>query len=187
MRFAVADEPSVTKLLGVELDGLLGNGFVYHVRDEYYMTVDFPKQTLAFVPKRPHAKPFPLGGYVQISIESYYTIVPTMVNGQGPYRFLLDTGASTCIVARPLAAELGLPEGVSATAKGAVNELAINLSRVSGLAVGAVGRADMDVLLMDCSQVSGYVRGQVDGYLGTDFLQHFALTLDYADEVMAFC
>src|SRR5690606_10951551 len=37
-------------------------------------------------------------------------VAPVMVNGRGPYRFIIDTGANRSAVARHLAEELGLAE-----------------------------------------------------------------------------
>src|SRR5258708_6048524 len=35
-------------------------------------------------------------------------VVPVMINGQGPFRFIVDTGASHSVVSPALAAKLGL-------------------------------------------------------------------------------
>src|SRR5439155_5328668 len=43
-----------------------------------------------------------------------YVIVPVIVNGTGPYRFLLDTGATSTMIAPALAARLRLPAAGSA-------------------------------------------------------------------------
>ena len=42
-------------------------------------------------------------------------LVPTYVNGHGPYRFMLDTGASHCSIAAKVAARLKLPPASSAS------------------------------------------------------------------------
>jgi predicted aspartyl protease len=42
-------------------------------------------------------------------------LVPTYVNGHGPYRFMLDTGASHCLIAAEVATRLKLPPADSAT------------------------------------------------------------------------
>ncbi len=184
VRFGVGDDPAVTRLVGRAFDGFLGNGFLLHVRDAFSLTIHYPKQTLAFVPRQPPAHKPERESHVNLSIENRYTIVPVRVNGEGPYRFLLDTGASTCIVAQRLAAELGLPQGAAATAKGAADALPVFRSSASQLSVGAAARRDLDVLLMDCTHVSDYVHEPIDGYLGTNFLKHFTITLDYADQTL---
>ncbi len=37
-------------------------------------------------------------------------LLPVMINGQGPFTFALDTGASTSLIDRPLAQKLNLPQ-----------------------------------------------------------------------------
>src|SRR5690242_13442342 len=37
-------------------------------------------------------------------------LLPVMIEGHGPYTFALDTGASTSLIAAPLARQLGLPQ-----------------------------------------------------------------------------
>jgi predicted aspartyl protease len=51
--------------------------------------------------------------------------VPVMINGKGPFGFVIDTGANRTVISRELAVELGLPEGapvVVHTTSGAVVE-----------------------------------------------------------------
>ena len=43
---------------------------------------------------------------VPIQIRTAYAIVPVFVNGEGPYQFMLDTGAASCTVSPELAEAL---------------------------------------------------------------------------------
>ena len=110
--------------------------------------------------------------------------MPARVNGEGPYRFLLDTGALSCIVSLPLARALGLPRGKATLARGPVDAIEGYSSAVARLSAGSAAREDMQVAVMDCSDVSAYVHDRVDGYQGMSFLAHFAITLSYRDGIL---
>jgi predicted aspartyl protease len=40
--------------------------------------------------------------------------VPVLINGQGPFQFVIDTGADRTVISQELAERLGLPEGEKA-------------------------------------------------------------------------
>lgn len=188
--FGVSDERAVTGLLGHQVDGFLGNGFLHHVREQFELEIDYPRRSLAFREIAPQPEPIfadiercpQAASCVPVQLENWYTIVPVHVNGQGPYRFLLDTGAGTCVVSPQVAQWFSLPEGDWVKAKGVVRSLEAYRSFVSRLSVGRATCENLEVLVMDCSEVSGYVRDRVDGYVGNAFLQHFAVTLNYRDK-----
>ncbi len=61
---------------------------------------------------------------------------PTRVNGRGPYDFVLDTGAGTCIVSESLAEELALERRGEASGHGAAGEVHATLGGTAAVAVG---------------------------------------------------
>lgn len=185
VKFGVWDEPSIASMLGREFDGFLGNGFLFYVRDTHDLVIDYPGQSLAFLERQARRDSPPAGGAVLIDIRNYYTTVPVRVNDEGPYQFLLDTGASACIVSPLLAQRLGLPRGEPATARGPVDAVEGYRSVVKKLCVGNAALDDAEVIVMDCSRQSGYVGERVDGVLGTTFLAHFAVMLNYRDGIMS--
>jgi hypothetical protein len=193
--FGVSDEAALTGLLGHQVDGFLGNGFIYCVREQFELVIDYPRRSLAFREIAVHPGPIladtegcpQAASCVPVQLENYYTIVPVHINGHGPYRFVLDTGAATCIVSPQLAQRFSLPAGERDEAKGVVESRMVESreayhSVVSSLSVGRATCENLEVLVMDCSRVSGYVGDPVDGYVGNAFLQHFAVTLNYRDK-----
>jgi len=192
IRFGVADNSSIARMLGRRIDGLLGNGFIWHVRDEFVVTIDYPRGTISFARGGADSERDANGGEhpqrqasrAGIEIENYYTVVPTHLDGQGPYRFLLDTGSSECIVSPEVAAALGLRHGEPCTAHGIVDAVEGYRSSVSELAVGAARRDGIDVVVIDCSRESGYVHGRLDGVIGSSFLSAFAVTLNYRERTL---
>jgi len=105
-------------------------------------------------------------------------VVDVRVNGLGPFRFILDTGAARSIVSDDLARELRAPVVAKSdvvTSAGTDMRLVVRLgsvalasSRVDGLLAPVIPR---DRLL----QLGPHVRG----LLGQDFLSAFNYTLDY--------
>ena len=106
-------------------------------------------------------------------------LVPVRVNGQGPFEFILDTGAGTSLLTPELAASLQIESTGSKqghTAGGPVNVL---LATADLFALGAARREDVDVAITDLGQIERTVGAKLDGDLGYNFLKHFRLTIDF--------
>lgn len=118
-----------------------------------------------------------------VSTQPGEVLVPVTIGGNGPYRFLLDTGSSNTAVSRELADLLALrPVAKSSltTSTGTVEILVVRMDRVS------VGPVETEALLPSvlppaASQVLG---PGVSGILGQDFLGRFNYTLDYRRSIV---
>ena len=191
LRFGVSDDPSDVRLPGPPFDGFLGNAFIYYVRHEYEVTIDYPRETVAFrsveqAGKQNDERRPSNSITVPITLENHFAIVPAHINGEGPYRFLLDTGASRCVVSPQVAHALSLAKGEPCQAKGTVGSWEAYRSRISELSVGNAACKDLEVIVLDCSDISGYVHDRLDGLIGHDFVRHFSVTLGYRNEVVLF-
>lgn len=105
-------------------------------------------------------------------------IVEGRVNGAGPFRFIVDTGASRSIIADDLAAALGAPVVAKSEVVGSAGSDMRLVVRLGSVAVDA---ARVDALLaavVPAATLSRLGRG-VRGLLGQDFLSAFNYTLDY--------
>lgn len=127
-----------------------------------------PKGTVPFLPSR--------GGAV---------IVPVLVEGRGPYSFLVDTGATRSVLRVGVARELALPTfGRMAVVTPVGNESreAVRIGRLSvgdAVAEGILASVvDADALGMDGERF--------DGMLGQDFLSRFDFTIDYRRRQLVF-
>jgi predicted aspartyl protease len=104
-------------------------------------------------------------------------IVPVMLNGQGPFRFLLDTGSTHTTLSERVADKLGAPPIAQApvgSAAGWSMQLVVRLDtlrlgphRVSGLLPS--------VLPLDAIDPTG----TIDGVIGQDVLASLHYTIDY--------
>lgn len=98
-----------------------------------------------------------------------------MINGQGPFEFVVDTGANKSVISSALAARLGLPAGRSMKVYTTVGPVETPSAHVDLLQVGdrVMRRANVPVL-----PVTGL---RADGMLGVDWLKGERLILDIAN------
>ena len=78
-------------------------------------------------------------------IHDRFVLVPVMVNGTGPYSFLLDTGATSTMLSPALASRLRLSAAGSAVQETATHAGPVALVQAS-IAVGPVAREDVEVI-----------------------------------------
>ena len=107
-------------------------------------------------------------------------LLPVLVEGRGPYSFVLDTGAGSTVVSNELADALALPRGAEQDGRGAAGKMTLVKSRLPSLTVGQETLESLPVSVTDLSFLGRALGVQVDGALGQSFLRHFAMTLDYA-------
>ena len=102
-------------------------------------------------------------------------IVPVMVNGQGPFKFALDTGANTTVLTPSLAAALGLQisDDNAVTMYGATGAAAVPTTMVERVAAGDV------VLEGRRLPVANALTGTIDGILGVDGLESKRIMVDF--------
>jgi predicted aspartyl protease len=105
------------------------------------------------------------------------TVVAVMLNGAGPYDFMVDTGATVTVLDTALFAELGLRvEGSSrvTSSAGVTDQIR---SRVKEIALDCLSTQNIAVVSMK-SPVAGSDYRAVRGILGENFLRHFDILFD---------
>jgi predicted aspartyl protease len=102
-------------------------------------------------------------------------VVPVRVNGQGPFRFVLDTGANTTVISPHLAALLGLEVNFDQTVnlKGVTGFAPVPTAAVQRVETGAVVLEDQRLAVADASAVG------TDGILGVDGLAGKLVLVDF--------
>ena len=111
-------------------------------------------------------------------------LLPVKVNGEGPFEFILDTGAGTSLLSSELGEKLRVKIAGSKQGQSAGGAVSVSLAKVSSLAVGAAKLEDMDVGLVDLSHIGQTIGAKIDGDLGYNFLKHFRITIDYRNNEM---
>ena len=108
-------------------------------------------------------------------------VVPVKINGNGPYDFVLDTGATFTCVDRKLAEELKLPDwnGPLGTIVITGGEGEMGLVKIDTLELGKSAKAsDLVACKLDLGrmQPSGF---GVKGLVGLNFLKSYRVTIDF--------
>jgi predicted aspartyl protease len=103
-------------------------------------------------------------------------VAPVMINGQGPFRFLLDTGANRTVLAGSTVAKLALESSPNdrILVRGISGLTAVPLVHVASVASGTLQIHDLSAPVM-----SGPVFDGIDGILGMDGLAGMRLTADF--------
>lgn len=114
-----------------------------------------------------------------------YLLVEAKWDRYGPYRFLIDTGASVTLVTPALAKrypgrDMPSPSTTRVrvtAADGNITELPRgSLRRIE---LGDARFEDVDVLIYDCAALSAHLGVRIDGVLGFPLFRETLLTLDY--------
>jgi predicted aspartyl protease len=106
-------------------------------------------------------------------------LLPVNVNGDGPFQFILDTGAGTSLLSSDLAKQLGVKVIGSKEGQSAGGKVSALLAKVDSLAVGDTHLDDVDIGIVDLVHIGKTIGAQIDGDLGYNFLRHFRVTIDY--------
>jgi predicted aspartyl protease len=129
--------------------------------------------TATLSPKSAKVK-FRLAGGVQPLI-----LLPVRVNGEGPFEFILDTGAGTSLLSSDLAKKLNIKIISTKEGQSADGKISVSLAKVDSLAVGQAKLEDLDVGIVDLSHIGKTIGTKIDGDVGYNFLKHFRITIDY--------
>jgi predicted aspartyl protease len=110
-------------------------------------------------------------------------IVPVMVNGSGPFDFVLDTGSSATAIDPRLAKKLALPMNGKSVDIGIQDASDRELVHIDTVSVGKGTVAGLDVMVRE--NVIGAVK-RMSGTLGEDYLCNFDLIIDNKHHVVIF-
>ena len=115
----------------------------------------------------------------------YLIVVQTMINGAGPFSFLLDTGTTRTVIDPDLARQLQAPSiGKDSLAiYSAVRQ--VRLVHLDGVQVGYAEASDLGVMVDKLDEVKFLAPG-IRGVLGEDFLSRFDILIDYKRHELSF-
>ncbi len=99
--------------------------------------------------------------------------VEVMVNGRGPYRFLVDSGADTSVVGLHIARDLELPLGTPAILDGTTDRALVDRVKVDALTLGPSTIRNLELPALREDDVGG------DGIIGIDALAQQRLMMDF--------
>ncbi|WP_457309460.1 retropepsin-like aspartic protease [Sphingomonas sp. UYAg733] len=99
--------------------------------------------------------------------------VPVQIGGQGPFEFVIDTGAERSVVSRELAASLKLPRGRPVRIFGFGGVAAVDTVVVPALSVSTLGTTTMEAPALASSNLGAR------GMLGIDALKGHRISIDF--------
>ncbi|MBY8996368.1 MAG: aspartyl protease family protein [Candidatus Thorarchaeota archaeon] len=119
--------------------------------------------------------------------DSHLVGVPVLINGQGPYNFVVDTGAGNTVMTPNLAELLGIEaKAVHGIARGVGGDVELKLAGLETLSVGSAQITNSQVVVLDLSKVSPKGNLIEYGIIGYDFLKNFETILDYPRKQFSF-
>ncbi|MBL0924947.1 MAG: aspartyl protease family protein [Sphingomonadaceae bacterium] len=95
------------------------------------------------------------------------------VNGTGPYRFVVDSGADSSVIGTRIAKSLQLPKGTPVTLNGMTGTSIVPRVLVDELGLGKESVSDLELPVLAENDLGG------DGMLGIDALAEERLMLDF--------
>lgn len=107
-----------------------------------------------------------------------HLMVQVHINGDGPYHFVVDTGADRTILASEVAAELGLARGEEVMLKGVVRAVRTETVSIRTMTFGSITKRRLTVPTLSRSLLDA------DGYLGLDFLDGHRVTFDFQNHLL---
>jgi predicted aspartyl protease len=99
--------------------------------------------------------------------------VQVMINGKGPFDFVVDTGADRTVIADDVATALGMSLGKQVNVEGVVRTIPAQTVRLESISVGPVERNDLVVPVLPRALL------WASGYLGLDVIDGYRVTLDF--------
>ena len=105
--------------------------------------------------------------------------VPVTIKGEGPFRFMIDTGAEATVLSLHLADQLELTERRPATLIGMASRRAIQTTEIPEFGIGRRTLTILTAPLVESGNIGG-----ADGILGLDGLQGQRVLLDFVKQRM---
>ncbi len=122
---------------------------------------------------------------VRFKKSSGMVVVPVLINGKGPFRFVLDTGSSACLIDESLARDLALQSGSRTGMMSAAGITEVPVYRIDNLKLG-----DFEALNVHAVSVAPNTEvltsRRARGFLGLSFLTRFNFLLDYKNQSITF-
>lgn len=105
--------------------------------------------------------------------------VPVMVDGVGPYAFMIDTGSQATAITHEIRAALALPSAGTAILVGMASRREVELVDVGRIEFGANSFTNFAAPVLERDNVGA------DGIIGLDALQDFRVLLDFRKQTIA--
>jgi hypothetical protein len=117
--------------------------------------------------------------------DGYLIVVQTIINGVGPFSFLLDTGTTRSVIDPELARQLQAPVIGQASLTGVLHVRQDELVRIQDERLGGVSVSNLAAIVDKLARQKILAPG-IRGVLGEDFLSRFDVLIDYKQHSLRF-
>lgn len=118
-------------------------------------------------------------------IQDHWIVAPVLVSGQGPFDFLLDTGANVTLITPQLAHQLAIRPTARVSLNTVAGSQVVPYSLLPSLSLGPQTVGNLEVIYSDLPEMRSLNPG-ICGILGQNFLSQFNYTLNYRDRSIEF-
>ncbi len=105
--------------------------------------------------------------------------VPVTIGGEGPFRFMIDTGAQATVITRGLTEKLGMEPSGSAIVVGMGSRKPVPLFEVDGFSFASREMNNLTMPMLEARNIGA------DGILGVDSLQDLRVLIDFRNDTIA--
>jgi tetratricopeptide (TPR) repeat protein len=125
---------------------------------------------------------------INFDLVNHRPFIDVVINGKGPLRFVIDTGASLSVISDKAAERLGIKpvaRGGNARAVGGSGTFPILYGLLDSIEIGEAKIEAVPVYIRTVhSAPETPARERADGYIGLSVLANYAVTLDYQSRQM---
>lgn len=125
---------------------------------------------------------------IPFSLINHRPFIEVMINGKGPLKFVIDTGASLSVISDKVADQLGIrpaARGGKARAVGGTGTFPIVYGLLDSLSIGESRIESVPVYIRTVHSTDDMPEHQrADGYLGLSVLSNFKVSIDYQNKTM---
>lgn len=125
---------------------------------------------------------------LQFSLAKHLIILPVYVNDQGPFNFILDTGAGHSMLSKYATRRLKLKTSLLKRKKGlgVGGIVTLESTVIDSLKLGDITFKNYKALVLDQSNISQKVRKRIYGIIGYDILSNFEIIINYTKKEVIF-
>ena len=116
-------------------------------------------------------------------VRETFIVVSLRANNEGPFDFVLDTGADTTIVDAGLATKLSLASLSRIQQATLAGSQTLPVSILANLGAGPAQLGNLPVLVQDLTMLRN-MDSHIEGIVGQDFLSHFNYLIDYRNSLV---
>lgn len=110
----------------------------------------------------------------EVRLSGHHLTTQVFVNGKGPFRFIVDTGADRSVLSEEVAQALRLPIGKQVTVQGIIRAIPAPSAPVRELKFGVAVRSNLQMPVLPRQLL------QADGFLGLDAIGTNRVVFDFA-------